>query len=129
MDGSTCAGSVLVPATTYNKETYCNFIDLQNSFGDTIYSLALDTAFNLFQNTGTNGTGSCHGHRTDCKQKLFLIISDQVILFLTDGRPTDGSEQIIIDKIKEKNAEMGNRIVLLTFGLGSQLNCVRLHGH
>ncbi len=37
---------------------------------------------------------------------------------MTDGQPTD-SIKTTHNTIKSKNAEMGNRVVILTFGLGA----------
>ncbi|XP_070569588.1 VWFA and cache domain-containing protein 1-like [Ptychodera flava] len=63
------------------------------------------------------------------------LVFDHVILFLTDGHPEDAvadslseSEKEaqrrhdIMDTIKTRNAQMGNKVIILTFGLGNQLD-------
>jgi hypothetical protein len=51
-------------------------------------------------------------------------IPDKVSLFLTDGKPTDTADEIH-DTIRSKNAMFQNRVVIMTFGLESQLlNCL-----
>ena len=44
-------------------------------------------------------------------------ISDKVILFLSDGRPTD-NEVEILDTISEQNARIWNQVIIKTFGVG-----------
>ena len=51
-----------------------------------------------------------------------LVCPDKVILFLTDGQPTE-SRSAYMDPIREKNALLGNEVVILTFGLGSGKRC------
>ena len=44
-------------------------------------------------------------------------ITEKVILFLTDGKPTDTEAQIM-SSLYTNNAKLNNEVVLLTFGLG-----------
>ena len=44
-------------------------------------------------------------------------ISDKLILFLSDGRPTD-DEAEILNTISTENAKLGNQVVIHTFGVG-----------
>ena len=41
----------------------------------------------------------------------------RVILFLTDGAPSDG-KTAIFQTIRDRNLELNNSVVILTFGLG-----------
>ena len=48
---------------------------------------------------------------------ITLVVADKVILFLSDGRPTD-NEAEILNTISTKNAKLGNQVVIQTFGIG-----------
>ena len=48
---------------------------------------------------------------------MSCICVDKVILFLSDGRPTD-VEAEILQTISEQNAKLGNQVVINTFGIG-----------
>jgi uncharacterized protein YegL len=48
-----------------------------------------------------------------------LTSSDKVILFLTDGNPTDDQEEILL-LIRRENAKYGNKVVIHTYGLGGE---------
>ena len=45
------------------------------------------------------------------------MISDKVILFMSDGKPTD-TEDEILNKISEQNAKLNNEVKIQTFGIG-----------
>ena len=72
--------------------------------GGTDYTKAFTRAFDLFKGT-SGGSGSS-------RQK--------VILFLTDGLPND-SKSTIIQTIQTKNAELNNEVVIMTYGMFSNL--------
>ena len=46
---------------------------------------------------------------------------NQVILFLTDGEPTD-SHSLYMEAIKTGNAKLDNKTTIITFGMGSGVN-------
>ena len=72
--------------------------------GGTDYSKAFIKAFDLFK--GTSGiSGSSR---------------KKVIIFLTDGRPND-KENAILQTIKTKNAELNNEVVIMTYGMLTNL--------
>ena len=49
--------------------------------------------------------------------RLFILLSDKVILFLTDGEPGDKAEDIL-KTIREENAKLNNKVVILSYGIG-----------
>ncbi|KAJ7382927.1 hypothetical protein OS493_031702 [Desmophyllum pertusum] len=69
----------------------------------TRYRLAFEKAFSLLK-------GSNSGELGNKKKRL--------ILFLTDGAPTD-PEIPIFETIKNRNFELNNSVIILTFGFGS----------
>lgn len=48
-------------------------------------------------------------------------IIDKVILFLTDGLPTD-EEENILNGIADRNAKLKNSVVILTYGLAGEIH-------
>ncbi len=68
--------------------------------GTTYYSRAFTRAFNLLK-------GSSAGEDPSRKK---------VIIFLTDGEPTD-DKKTIMQTIKTKNAELNNTVVIMTYGM------------
>ncbi len=68
--------------------------------GETFYSKALTQAFDLLK-------GSSIGKGPSRRK---------VILFLTDGQPTD-KNSTIMQTIKTKNAELNNSVVIMTYGI------------
>ncbi len=50
--------------------------------------------------------------------KFIFVIAEKVILFLTDGVPSD-STTTIMNTLSIKNALMNNTVIMMTYGLGS----------
>ena len=48
---------------------------------------------------------------------LFFIFPDKLILFLTDGEPSQGTPNTILAKISDLNSALGNNVTILTYGL------------
>ena len=71
--------------------------------GETQYRLAFEKAFSLLK-------GSISEEPENNKKRL--------ILFLTDGTPTDPNIPIF-ETIRNRNFELNNSVVILTFGFGS----------
>jgi len=69
--------------------------------GVTVYNKALTRAFDLFKGTSAESSSS----------------RKKVILFLTDGEPTDRPLKSIIQTIRTKNAELNNEVVIMTYGM------------
>jgi len=46
----------------------------------------------------------------------------RVILFLTDGAPSDENKELIFHTIRDKNFELNNSVIILTYGFGSLVN-------
>jgi len=46
----------------------------------------------------------------------------RVILFLTDGAPSDENKELIFHTIRDKNFELNNSVIILTYGFGSAVN-------
>ena len=76
--------------------------------GGTFYSRALTVAFDLLKGSSTGRDSS----------------REKVIIFLTDGEPNDTPKEII-EKIKTKNAELNNAVVIMTYGMLQDLQILR----
>ena len=70
-----------------------------NAIGGTLYGKAFEKAFQLLK-TSPQGVSA----------------RKKVIIFLTDGKPTDGAGSIM-QIIKNKNAELNNTAIIMTFGM------------
>ena len=46
------------------------------------------------------------------------VATEKVILFLTDGEPTDKRE-VIMSELRKLNGEQNNRYTIITYGLGT----------
>ena len=60
-------------------------------------------------------------------QKFKIVFSDKVILFVSDGEPTDRStmeesKEEILRVISEQNALLNNDVTIQTFGIGKGKN-------
>jgi len=69
--------------------------------------LAFEKAFSLLK-------GSVSGESGEKKKR--------VILFLTDGAPSDEKKELIFHTIRDKNFELNNSVIILTYGFGSAVN-------
>ena len=54
---------------------------------------------------------------------VFVISSDKVILFLSDGQPTDRgalseAEEEILRVLSEENVKLNNSVIIQTYGIG-----------
>ena len=76
--------------------------------GETQYSKAFRSAFNLLK-------GSSSGRETS---------RTKVIIFLTDGKPTDEPTEIM-QTIQTENAELDNKVVIMTYGMEQDLQILR----
>ncbi|ELT90479.1 hypothetical protein CAPTEDRAFT_196424 [Capitella teleta] len=99
-----CKSTELAIATPHNKAYLKSYISSLNAHGGTIYSSALSLAFDFFSDSTAN---------------------DQVILFLTDGKPGEDN-QGILQTISQKNEKLGNKVAILTYGLGGLITSVCL---
>ena len=45
------------------------------------------------------------------------LMTDKVILFMSDGKPTDAEDEIL-NEISEQNAKLNNEVIIHTFGIG-----------
>ena len=66
-----------------------------------MYSYALKSAFQMLRNSKPD-------EQTERKQ---------VVLFLTDGQPTDPKESVMRE-IVESNAMLGNQAIFMAYGIG-----------
>ncbi|XP_039253634.2 VWFA and cache domain-containing protein 1-like isoform X1 [Styela clava] len=101
-----CFGEELARATNENIQTINQFISEIRHGGTTSYALALSKAFDFFDGT-------------PIKNKR----AERVILFLSDGKPTDkptelASGRYIFTDLKERNKNLNNSVILMTYGLG-----------
>ena len=51
------------------------------------------------------------------------LFADKLILFMSDGKPTDGANRMeaqdeILRVIREENAKLNNSVVIQTYGIG-----------
>ena len=46
----------------------------------------------------------------------------RVMLFLTDGAPSDEKKELIFHTIRDKNFELNNSVIILTYGFGNKVN-------
>ncbi|XP_076811762.1 VWFA and cache domain-containing protein 1-like isoform X4 [Clavelina lepadiformis] len=95
-----CFASTLAFATPGNIKKVSGFIDSLIADGLTFYSRALNTAFDFF---------AADVETTD---------RDRVILFMSDGQPSESSTSTIFDTLRSRNAEVDDSVVILTYGLG-----------
>lgn len=52
----------------------------------------------------------------DCN---FYAAKDRVLIFLSDGVPTD-DESSILSILKERNAKLNHTVIVMTYGLGNE---------
>ena len=103
--GKTCLwGSIVFRLTLQVSLLIFFFLFL----GGTDYSKAFIKAFDLFK-----GTSDISGSSRK-----------KVIIFLTDGRPND-NEKTILQTIKTKNAQLNNEVVIMTYGMLTNLPILR----
>ncbi|XP_006819745.2 VWFA and cache domain-containing protein 1-like [Saccoglossus kowalevskii] len=100
---TSCYANELALSTTINIQNLKKFVLSLTASGGTNYGKAFEAAFNLLKASYTPDVD---------------IERDQVIIFLTDGEPTD-TKASIMSTIRSKNEEMENKVTILTFGLGS----------
>ncbi|XP_078384872.1 VWFA and cache domain-containing protein 1-like [Oculina patagonica] len=95
-----CHSEQLAEATPINIKYLKNYVDEITAEGTTYYSRAFTRAFDLLK-------ASSAGEDPSRKK---------VIIFLTDGEPTDDGKTIM-QTIKTKNAELNNAVVVMTYGM------------
>ncbi|XP_077996465.1 VWFA and cache domain-containing protein 1-like [Glandiceps talaboti] len=98
-----CFSEQLAQATLANIELLKDFVGSIRPDGRTQYQKALREAFSLLQRSSNSEEDQNRA---------------QVILFLSDGRPTDTAENIMRE-VKTSNEAMGNRVVIQTIALGT----------
>ena len=52
---------------------------------------------------------------------MCYVTPDKVILFMSDGKPTDYGDKgkEIISTIRERNADVNDTVIILTYGIGA----------
>ncbi|KAK3750190.1 hypothetical protein QZH41_015424, partial [Actinostola sp. cb2023] len=103
LDTSQCYDQYLAQATPANIANLKKFVSelYQGGKRFTMYSYALKSAFQMLMNSKPD-------EQTERKQ---------VVLFLTDGQPTNPKESIMRE-IVESNAVLGNQAIFMTYGIG-----------
>ncbi|CAH1782871.1 unnamed protein product, partial [Owenia fusiformis] len=100
----TCFKEQLAYAIPQNKEILKRNVDKITVDENTNYTAAIETAFNLLLDSiDLDGNEA----------------RDKVILFLTDGTPTDPNTTTIFEAIMNGNTKLKNKVVILTYGIGS----------
>lgn len=72
--------------------------------GQTQYRIGFEKAFSLLKGSVSEESGE--------KRK-------RVILFLTDGAPSDEKTELIFETIRDRNFELNNSVIILTYGFGN----------
>ncbi|XP_070564127.1 VWFA and cache domain-containing protein 1-like [Ptychodera flava] len=109
---SRCYGKELAAANSFNVKYLKSFINTTVEFGGTHYDKAFNAAFDLLEAS---------------KPLAGDIKRDQVILFLTDGEPTDKAvsdherKKQIMTTIQQRNLVMSNKVIIMTYGLGDDV--------
>ncbi|XP_013418905.1 VWFA and cache domain-containing protein 1 [Lingula anatina] len=96
----TCYETKMSRATPMNAKNLKKFIDGLSAGGATNYAAALTKAFEFLRHSNTTA-------------------EEPSILFLTDGILTAGGDPL--QTIRDQNALLGNKVVILTFGIGRSL--------
>uniref|UniRef100_H2Z2Q4 VWFA domain-containing protein n=1 Tax=Ciona savignyi TaxID=51511 RepID=H2Z2Q4_CIOSA len=96
--GDSCFANKFADASPQNKKKVSTFIDQIFSGGGTYYSTALTKAFAFFQSEPAD--------------------LDRVILFMSDGAPSDSASVIMSTQIRG-NERLNNSVIIMTYGLGS----------
>ncbi len=71
--------------------------------GKTHYRLGFEKAFSLLKGSISSESGKT---------------KKRVILFLTDGEPSDPNNKVIFETIRDRNFELNNTVIILTYGFG-----------
>uniref|UniRef100_A0ABM0MXQ2 VWFA and cache domain-containing protein 1-like n=1 Tax=Saccoglossus kowalevskii TaxID=10224 RepID=A0ABM0MXQ2_SACKO len=107
---SDCYSYQLAAATSPNLNYLRGFVNSIQEYGSTHYSTAFEAAFDLLE-----------ASRPQQGEPY------RVILFLTDGEPTDDAateydrKQMIMKVIQNRNLRMGNEVIIMTYGLGDDV--------
>jgi len=104
---SRCYSEGLALAIPTNIRKMKSYVDGLVPHGQTQYRLAFEKAFSLLKGSVSEEPGE--------KKK-------RVILFLTDGAPSDENKELIFHTIRDKNFELNNSVIILTYGFGSAVN-------
>ncbi|KAL9960900.1 hypothetical protein ACROYT_G034408 [Oculina patagonica] len=97
----TCYSEKLALAIPTNIRNLKDFVDNRHTFqGRTKFIPAFEKAFELLKGSASEDSG---------KNKK------RVILFLTDGDPTD-SKKTLFETIRNRNLELNNSVIILTYG-------------
>nr|CAB3227392.1 VWFA and cache domain-containing protein 1-like [Phallusia mammillata] len=114
---TSCFRHTLATATPMNIHRLVEVVNLIVPYGETYYGKALTLAFDFLKEAylrDIKDHESLSGHTVD----EITRSRDRVILFLSDGEPTD-SPRKIFNLIRDRNREMANSVVMLCFALGS----------
>ncbi|XP_028405667.1 uncharacterized protein LOC114528242 isoform X2 [Dendronephthya gigantea] len=101
-----CFGRSFAKATASNLQVLKDWIRSLNPGGGTMYSLAFQASFGCFINSSS---------ATMDKGK-------NIILFLTDGVPSDDPNKQIYPSISQGQQQMNNSVSILAYGLGAGIS-------
>ncbi|CAK8687917.1 unnamed protein product [Clavelina lepadiformis] len=99
-----CFSNGLSQATPRNKDQVKEAIDDLDTSGQSIYTNPVQLAFDMLKDE--------HDLQTDEG-------SYKVILFFTEDDPADVNPSDILETMREKNAQMNNSVVMMTYGFGN----------
>ncbi|XP_074609249.1 VWFA and cache domain-containing protein 1-like isoform X2 [Acropora palmata] len=106
-DVSSCYSQRLALAVPINKNALSKYVDELIGTGTSKYKIAFEKACELFKASISE---------KDSKTKK------KVILFLTDGDPSDTNRSLIFKTIRDCNTELKNSIIIFTYGIGNAVN-------
>ncbi|XP_068714502.1 VWFA and cache domain-containing protein 1-like [Montipora foliosa] len=101
---SPCYSERLAIAVPTNKKALKAYVDKLTGKGDSIYEVAFEKACTLLKATASE--------KNQKNRK-------RVILFLTNGYPSDTNSSLIFKTIRDCNTELNNSIIIFTFGIGT----------
>ncbi|XP_078343118.1 VWFA and cache domain-containing protein 1-like [Oculina patagonica] len=100
---SRCYSEQLALAIPTNIRGMKSYVDGLVPEGQTQYRLGFEKAFSLLK-----GSISSQSEKT----------KKRVILFMTDGKPSDPKVELIFETIRDRNFELNNSVIILTYGFG-----------
>lgn len=103
--------ALAIPPNVRNMKYFVT--NLAASSGSTKFKPAFEKAFDLLQGSVARGSGK--------KRK-------RVILFLTDGAPTEQNEfKDLFVTIRDRNVELNNSVIILTYGFNKNQDDILIH--
>ncbi|XP_068714501.1 VWFA and cache domain-containing protein 1-like [Montipora foliosa] len=101
---SPCYSQQLALAVPTNIDAFKAYVESLTGEGNSIYEVAFEKACSLLK--------AAASEKNQKNRK-------RVILFLTNGHPSDTNSSLIFKTIRDCNTELNNSIIIFTFGIGT----------